>query len=218
MVRMPLLWLLVAVAAGIGVLLVSAAGDDSNPPPEQGTAPATRPETARPHHPPDEERAGSTHAQVREAVSENPPATLHAQQRAVVRVVRAYVSALDVRDGAKVCRQFASNALDGVRLPRDRGDCAASLSASIGYRDPRGFPVFRGARVARITNAAVDGTTARVTATTVTRFAGNRQPSVEDDVVYLTRAGRRWVIAKPSAELYRAIGAGQIPPSAFSPP
>ena len=205
------------MTAGVGVLLITAAGDDSSPPPEQPAAPATRP-TAKPAHPPKEEHPGSIHAQVREAVRENPPASLDAQQRAIVRVVRSYVGALDRRDGARACRQFVPGALDAVRFPRERGSCERSLSASIGYRDPRGFPVFKSARVARVTKVELQGDTARVTATTVTRFAGDRQPSVEDDLVYLTRSGRRWLIAKPSAELYRAIGTGDIPPTVLTPP
>jgi hypothetical protein len=93
-----------------------------------------------------------------------------------------------------------------------------SLSASIGYRDPRGFPVYVGSRVARIPGVAINGPDARVTATIVTKFAGNREPSVEDDVVYLRGREGRWLIAKPSVALYRAIGVGDIPPQALSPP
>ena len=52
----------------------------------------------------------------------------------------------------------------------------------------------------------------------MTRFADNREPSVEDDVVYLRRQGGRWLIAKPSATLYRAIGVGNIPPQVLAPP
>ena len=92
------------------------------------------------------------------------------------------------------------------------------MSASIGYRDPRGFPVFAGARVARVAGVTIDGPQARVVATTVTRFADNREPSVEDDLIYLDRAGGRWLIAKPSATLYRAIGVGNIPPQVLAPP
>ena len=105
-----------------------------------------------------------------------------------------------------------------MRLPRHGADCGRSLTASIGYRDPRGFPVFAGARVARIRAVAIDGPEARVTATTVTRFADNREPSVEDDVIYLNRRKGRWLIEKPGATLYRAIGVGDIPPEALAPP
>ncbi len=78
--------------------------------------------------------------------------------------------------------------------------------------------MFAGVRVARIPAVAIDGSEARVTATTVTRFADNREPSVEDDVIYLRRPKGRWLIEKPGAALYRAIGVGDIPPRALAPP
>jgi hypothetical protein len=65
---------------------------------------------------------------------------------------------------------------------------------------------------------AIDGSEARVTATIVTRFADNREPSVEDDLIYLRMEGERWLIVKPTATLYRAIGVGDIPPQVLAPP
>jgi hypothetical protein len=151
-------------------------------------------------------------------VAESPNARLDARQRNIADVVRTYVAALNARNGRRACGLFVSGALASVRFPRDRGGCAPSLSASVGYRDPRGFPVYLRSRVARVSNVAVNGLVARVTATVVTRFAGNREPSVEDDIVYLHQVGPRWLIAKPSATLYRAIGVGNIPPSVLAPP
>ena len=141
-------------------------------------------------------------------------------------MVRAYTAALNARDGGRVCRLFVPGALAQVDFPRDRGSCDASLSASIGYRDPRGFPVYERSRIGRISSVTVDGSeggdpsdaSARVVATTVTHFAGNREPSVEDDLVYLRNEGERWRIVKPSATLYRAIGVGDIPPQVLAPP
>ena len=104
-------------------------------------------------------------------------------------MVRAYVAALDHRDGTRACRQFAPGALSSVELPRNRAGCGGSLAASIGYRDPRGYPVYEGSRVARIASVSIDGHGARVVATTVTRFADQREPSIEDDVVYLRQTG-----------------------------
>ena len=66
--------------------------------------------------------------------------------------------------------------------------------------------------------STIDGSEARVVATTVTHFAGNREPSVEDDLIYLQSQGGRWLIAQPSATLYRAIGVGDIPPEVLAPP
>ena len=218
--------LVVAVAAAGGVLLISGddggdnggqpvgespslAGARSRRPPRQSEGPPTTHRTT--HHP-------STHREVHQAVRQSPAPRLDPDQRRVAGVVRAYVGALDARDGERACGLFASGALSGVHFPRDRGTCARSLSASIGYRDPRGFPVYQSARVARVPDVAIHGASARVTATTVTRFAGNREPSIEDDLVYLRRQGDGWRIAKPSATLYRAIGVGNIPPQVLAPP
>jgi len=37
-------------------------------------------------------------------------------------------------------------------------------------------------------------------------------------VIYLRRAGDRWLIAAPSAILYRAVGAPDVPPQVLAPP
>ena len=138
-------------------------------------------------------------------------------ERDAERVVRAYVAALDARDGERACELIAPGALDELELPRPRAGCEAALEASIGYRDPRGLPVWEGAELARVTSLELAGDTAKVVATVVTRFADRDEPSVEDDIVYLARDNSDWVIAKPSATLYRAIGA-EAPPALLAPP
>jgi hypothetical protein len=222
--------LVVVAAATLGL---SACGGDQ-------PSTATQASTSRPvpspapaqHHgggsgsrnepkPDNHERSGhnqSTHQAVRAAVSQNQPARLDPAQRRAATVVRDYVSALNSRDGGRVCALFVPGALSQVKFPRHRGDCASSLDSSIGYRDPRGFPVYAGSRVARVNSVAINGSDARVVATTVTDFAGNREPSVEDDVVYLRQQDGRWLIVKPSAALYRAVGVGDIPPTVLAPP
>jgi hypothetical protein len=219
----------VALALGAGSC---GSGEDEPQPPATSTSPdgaAARHDPAPRHEGGDrggakDDRAHadggheSPRAAVRAAVAESENARLDESQREVAGVVRAYVDALDARDGRRACRLFAPGALSGVDLPRERGGCGKSLTASIGYRDPRGFPVYAGSRVARIPSVEIDGSSARVTATTVTKFAGSREPSVEDDLVYLRELGGRWMIAKASAGLYRAIGVGDIPPSVLAPP
>ena len=59
---------------------------------------------------------------------------------------------------------------------------------------------------------------ARVTATVTHRFSDRKYVSVEDDVIYLEQVGGHWLLAKPSATLYRAVGYAQPPLRAFSPP
>ena len=210
----------VALVAAVVVLAISGGdGTEERGPKGERAAPspATPPRPAsRPRH--RSSRADEVRREVHRAVDESPAPRLDRRQLNAASVVRAYVAALDRRDGARACRQFAPGALSSVDLPRRRAGCAGSLAASIGYRDPHGYPVYEGSRVARIASVWIDGRRARVVATTVTHFAKDREPSVEDDVVYLRRTGERWLISKPSAALYRAIGVGDIPPRALSPP
>ena len=59
----------------------------------------------------------------------------------------------------------------------------------------------------------------RVTISMRHMFAGTSgEVPVEQDVVYLRMARQRWLVAKPSALLYRAVGVGNIPLSALRPP
>jgi len=221
--RAPLVWVVAALATAAGVLAIaSATDDDANhaaPAARSSTArtasqPAERPAQRRPRHP----GGGGTHRQVHEAVKQSPAPRLDPAQRRAAEVVRVYVAALNQHDGARACALFVPGALASVHFPRDRGDCARALSASVGYRDPRGFPVYDRSRVARIARVAITGSAARVTATIVTRFAEGREPSIEDDLIYLEKRGGRWLIVKPSATLYRAIGVGNIPPQVLAPP
>jgi len=226
--RTPLVWIVAAVAAGAGVLAITSLTDEGGKPATTPSASNRRPapitpQASRPHqHHRHQNHGGSrprgTHQQVQKAVRASPAPRLAPTQRQAASVVRAYVAALNAHDGKRACALFVPGALSSVRFPRDRGSCAASLSASVGYRDPRGFPVYVRSRVARIPDVAISGTNARVTATVVTHFAEGREPSIEDDVVYLTKGGGRWLIVKPSATLYRAIGVGIIPPQALAPP
>jgi hypothetical protein len=216
------LLLVAAITAG-GVLLLSGdegGGHGGGAPPDDSTARTTSTSTSATSRPPRARNPSkdSTRREVHAAIVQSSVARLDPVERRIAGVARAYVGALDARDGGRVCRLFVPGALAAVSFPRDRGTCAATMSASIGYRDPRGFPVFAGARVARVAGVTIDGPQARVIATTVTRFADNREPSVEDDLIYLRRAGGRWLVAKPSATLYRAIGVGNIPPQVLAPP
>jgi hypothetical protein len=138
------------------------------------------------------------------------------ESRDVQRAVRRYVTAIDSRDGALLC-----GLVDGIadlNLPVRRSSCAESVSESIGYRDPRGIPVFESATVTGAPEVELGEDSARATATVITEFADRDEPSVEDDVVYLVRRGGVWVIAKPSSTLYRAIGVSDVPPDVLEPP
>jgi hypothetical protein len=151
-----------------------------------------------------------------ESATEDP--RVNAVERRAGRTARRYIEALDARDGAAVCAVLAPGALDRIELPHPRGDCAASLEASIGYRDPRGLPVWSGVRVTGTRVAELDAGSAKVVVSVVTTFADRDEKSFEDDIVYLVRDGEAWLVAKPSATLYRSVGIGDIPPSVISPP
>jgi len=208
--------LIAAVTLAVGI---AACGDDDG---ESSDASPTQPATTE--APPagestsgDEPTDPEPEGEPSEHDGESKPA-LSADEHAVARTVRDYVRALDDRDGEAVCALLAPGAIDEVELPKDRGGCAASLEASIGYRDPRGLPVWETARVAELPSVEVSGDSAKVVVTTVTQFADRDEPSIEDDVVYLQRTGGDWLIAKPSSTLYRAVGVADVPPSVLAPP
>jgi hypothetical protein len=136
----------------------------------------------------------------------------------VSRAVREYVEAIDAGDGARVCGVLAPGAIKSFQLPRERGACAGSIVASIGHRDPRGFPVLDRARLDSIDDVAVGAGEARVRATITIRFAGRAQRSVESDLIYLVETEGEWRIARPSATLYRAVGRPEVPPQALAAP
>lgn len=153
----------------------------------------------------------------------DPPATetgelSETDEAAVAAVVRNYVGSLNRRDAAAVCAVFEPGALQLSELPRRGGDCAASLAASIGYARPGGIPVWKRTTIAELKEVSVAPDRARVTATVTHRFADRKFPSVEDDVIYLDRAGDDWLLAKPSGTLYRAVGYPEPPLRSLSPP
>ena len=67
-------------------------------------------------------------------------------------------------------------------------------------------------------SAQIDGDTARVVATVFTEYADVREPTIEDDIIYLARSGDRWLVVKPSSTLYRAVGNADVPLEALQPP
>jgi hypothetical protein len=146
------------------------------------------------------------------------PAVLSRSERLAVRAAEDYIAAIDAREGSRVCELLVPGASEAIELPRDRGGCAPSLDASFGYRDPRGFPVWQSSTLEAIDSVDTSAGTATVLATIFTRFADRPEPSVEDDPIYLRREGGRWLVAKPSLTLYRAVGFGEPPPAAISPP
>ena len=197
------------VAAGLGIWALTGEDDGPETAPGGDSGAASEPGDADSESDPSVEKQpgedGVTGAQARAA-----------EVREVERAVRRYVAAVDERNGVILC-----GLVDGVAdldLPVRRSSCAESVSESIGYRDPRDFPVFESATVAAAPEVELDGVDARATVTVVTEFADREEPSVEDDVIYLERRGGAWVVAKPSSTLYRAIGTPDVPPGVLQPP
>ena len=139
-------------------------------------------------------------------------------EQAVAEAARAYIAAINADDGEAVCAGLAPGALAGAGLPREGPSCAASLERSIGHRGGGGTPVWRRTRLYELTAVSVAEDRARVTATVSHDFSDRPEPSVEEDVIYLDRTGDAWLVAKPSASFYRAIGYPEPPLRALTPP
>ncbi len=137
---------------------------------------------------------------------------------AATAAVRRYVSALDGREAGRVCASFVPGALPLSDLPRRRGGCRASLRASIGAPPAGGGPAWRRTQIVAVKPEALEGDRARLTTTVTHHFSDRTYVSVEDDVIYLERTGGRWLLAKPSATFYRAVGYADPPLRAFAPP
>ena len=136
----------------------------------------------------------------------------------VAAVVGRYVTALNRRDAARVCALLVPGSLDTRVLPKPRRGCRLSLRASIGVRPRGGGPAWRRTALVEVKAEALGDDRARVSATVTHRFSDRKYVSVEDDVIYLERVRGRWLIAKPSGTLYRAVGYPEPPLSALTPP
>lgn len=141
-------------------------------------------------------------------------------EAALVQSVRAYVSAIDRRDAQAVCELLVPGALRGVHLSQPGGGCADAVQASIGY-SAAGEAAWQRTEIRRIGPIELDPRhpgEARVRVTVVHRYNHHREPSVEDDLIYLRQQAGRWLVAKPSSTFYRAIGSQNVPLSALTPP
>jgi hypothetical protein len=212
----------------LAALGLAACGSDESstvPTVSQEASGANGPQSAQGTRPPAPDdaisgRPGGPQGEVGGAAGDQGTSSPSASERQQIeRTVERYIAALNAHDGGEVCSLLAPGALDGIRLPERRGSCAASLDASIGHRAPGGAPRWLHTRLVDADSVVlVRGGDGRLTGTVVHRFGGSREPSIEDDVVYLRRAGGRWLIVKPSASFYRAIGARDVPLSALTAP
>ncbi len=141
-----------------------------------------------------------------------------ADRPAVTAAVSKYIAALNGHDATRVCALIEPGGLPLSDLPKGHGGCRPSLRASIGSRPADGGPAWRRTAIVEMKPEALGDDRARVTTTVTHHFSDRRYVSVEDDVIYLERVGGRWLIAKPSATFYRAVGYAQPPLRAFAPP
>jgi hypothetical protein len=201
--------LAVAFLAGAAVMwAVSGGEDDAEVSAERGADPGPSPGPDSP--PPLGREPGPA------GPEEEKPSRSEEIEADVESAVKRYVNAVSDHDGVLLCGTVDDVA--DMDLPVRRPSCAESVTESIGYRDPRGFPVFDGAVVTGKPRIEVGDRQARAVATVITEFADRDEPSVEDDVIYLVRRAGEWVIAKPSSTLYRAIGVSDVPPDVLEPP
>ena len=215
--------MLVGVALGLPACGSGDDGGESPTAPVVETGPATLPPEAT-ETGSDENLDEGAGAGAGEASPEAPavgPATgelAGIDEEVVTQTVRFYIDALDRHDARLVCELLEPGALQLSELPVRRGGCASSLAASIGHRRPGGTPAWKRTKIAEITAVSVEGVGARVTATVVHRFADRKYTSIEEDVIYLRPDGERWLLAKPSGTLYRAVGYPEPPLRALTPP
>ncbi|MGZ5321753.1 MAG: hypothetical protein ACXWZW_03250 [Solirubrobacterales bacterium] len=207
-------------ARAAAVLIAAAAvaagcGDESGEPAGETTddAPAM-PSGVPPAGVPENEASPEAAAPASGSESELPAA----DEAAVRAAVEAYVAALNSGDGAAVCALAAPGAIPLSELPVRADGCAAALDASIGQTGRGGAPAWKRTRILEVTAVSVGPERARVTATVLHRFSDRGYRSVEEDVIYLDRIGGRWLLAKPSGTLYRAVGYPEPPLRALTPP
>jgi hypothetical protein len=137
---------------------------------------------------------------------------------AVGAAVADYIAALDRHRAGVLCGMLEPGSLDTRQLPVRGGGCRSSLEGSIGTRPRDGGPAWRRSSLYSVKVERLGDDRARVSATLTHHFADRSYVSVEDDVIYLERRGGRWLLAKPSGTLYRAVGYPEPPLRALSPP
>jgi hypothetical protein len=222
--------LVIAVALiGVGVgLALGLFGEDDDPAPATTSAAATSDESQLDALEPTAGKAGEDNSEPElppaeadpEGLSPGPsgPAPSSTDEKAAAEAARSYVEAIDSRDGGDVCDAFAEDGLDSLKLPVARASCPASLEASLGYKGKNGQPVWDHSEMTQDVSAQIDGDSARVVATVFTEYADVREPTIEDDIIYMKRSGDGWLVVKPSTTLYRAVGVGDVPLEALQPP
>lgn len=223
-----LLWVLCALWA---VWALAACGGNETPEARTTSAGTTStaepPNTERPAQDPEPDPAGGGDRKGdtgEDPEDESGPSAAELREQRAEESIEAaytdYIDAINARDGGRLCRLLPNGAEQTLKTPIERGGCANRISRSIGYEDPRGYPVWKRTVLSGFESLRLsrDLRSAGITGAIVTQFADRTEPSVESDIAYLELSGGEWRLAKPSGALYRAIGRPDFPPQAISPP
>ena len=162
---------LLAATVALVVALVSGGSEDAPDPELQTPVAAPAPDASDgpdrdPGHRGADRRPDPDPDPKADELPEGPsgPAPSSGPERQAAGTLREYIRALNRGDGERLCAVFEPGALDGFDFPRARGSCAASVAASLGYRDPRGLPVWERSEVTDAIAVEISGTEARVVA------------------------------------------------------
>jgi hypothetical protein len=141
---------------------------------------------------------------------------------APVETARAYVDAVNARDGETVCGLLVEPAAYQFRIP-EWGECAKFVSSYIGYAEESDTDTFHRARILEIEEGRRSGELQSVDLKLEVELYedGNEaEPRREtyDDVVWLVERDGRWRLAKASGLLYVAFDAYTVPDDLLAPP
>ena len=217
---------LAALAAVLLVSLVAAGCGEKDETPDPESAATTSAPTIE--EPPANEPRDDTGAKAPTAPNGGGGASAEdlAERRAVAaaeRSYRRYVNAINDADGTNLCALLDPSFQSELELPVPRGACAERLSASIGYADPSGAPVWKATKLSGIESTIVGkGDRVQLSAAITTEFADRDVPSLESDIVFLEPVGKgerkTYRLMKAPGSLWRAVGQPDIPPSVITPP
>ncbi len=213
-----------ALGAAAAALLLAACGSDEGAP----TVPDAQSQLESP-------AATEASPEAEAAEPAGDPGQLEPDERERVKAaVRAYVAALDARDGAAVCAAVAPGAIRAGDFPGEvaatvhrelpgpaspAAACAGLVELTIGRGGAGGTPAWKRTTIDELKAVSVGQDAARVTATVTHDFSDRSYVSLEEDVIYLRRGpGGEWLLAKPSGSFYRAVGFPEPPLRALKPP
>ena len=135
---------------------------------------------------------------------------------------RAYVAAVNARDGKTVCGLFLDSAAYEFRIP-GWGECPKFVSGYIGYAEEADTDTFHRARILELEQGLRSGELQSIELKVEAELYedGNEAEPIRktfDDVLWLVERDGRWRLAKASALLYVAFDAYTIPEDLLDPP